>query len=116
MVSRVNGTKFPYVREYSQPTSLPAQSGRGRGRGSSGRGTGKGGAPKGSLAATPKRPPRPLESSSQQKKAKSIDKSHSGILQEMCDKSGLDPTALLRIFVDKAVNLDPNGQPQPQTA
>ena len=51
MVSRVNDTKFPYKREYSQPTNLPAQTGRGRGKGKSRRGASKGGDPKGSLAA-----------------------------------------------------------------
>ena len=69
MVCRVNGTKFPYT----QPTNMPAQTGRGRGRGrgrtDSGRGADKGGAPKGTLSATPKRTAKPLESASQQKKA-----------------------------------------------
>jgi hypothetical protein len=100
----VNGTTFPYTREYSQPTNLPAQTGRGRGRGrpKSRRGAGKGVAPKSTPSATPKRTAKPLESVSQQKKLKG-DRSHAKIMQEMCNKSGLDPEALLRQFVS---NLD----------
>ena len=107
MVCRVNGTTFPYTREYNQPTNMPAQSGKtgkGRGRSNSGRGAGKGGAPKGSLTATPKRTAKPLESASQQKKPKST-RSHADIMTEMCVKSGLDPEELLRNFVNNATNL-----------
>jgi hypothetical protein len=105
MVCRVNGTKFPYTREYSQSNHLPAQTGRGRGRSKSGRGAGKGVAPQSTPSATPKRSAKPMESVSQQKKPKG-DRSHAEIMQEMCNKSGLDPEALLRQFVSNATNLD----------
>ena len=107
MVCRVNGKTFPYSREYSQPNHLPAQTGRGRGRGrpKSGRGAGKGVALQSTPSATPKRSAKPMETVSQQKKLKG-DRSHAEIMQEMCNKSGLDPEALLRQFVSNATNLD----------
>jgi hypothetical protein len=103
MVCRVNDTKFPYTREYAMPSHAPAQTGRGRGKGKSGRGARV--AVKSTPSATPKRPSLNMETSSQQKKQKCT-KSHAELMDEMCERTGLDPDALLKKFISNAPNLD----------
>ena len=103
MVSRVNGTSFPFEREYAQPVHNNSR-GRGRSRGSSQRGAGTGGAPKASSAATPKRKPGSLEASSQSKKPKPSDSDNNksaDIIKRMCEQSGLEPGQLLNQFINK---------------
>lgn len=104
MVARVNGTTFPFVREYAQPTHTTRGRGRVRGR-SPQRGAGKGGAPKGSLTATPKRHAADsLEATSQNKRAKPpppVTNKHADILNRMCERSGLKPEQLLEQFINK---------------
>ena len=46
-----------------------------------------------------------METSSQQKKQK-CDKSHAELMDEMCQRTGLDPDALLKKFISNAPNLD----------
>jgi hypothetical protein len=97
----VNDTEFPYTREYAVPSHAPAQTGRGRGK--SGRGTRA--AVKSTPSATPKRPSLNMEISSQQKKQKCT-KSRAELMDEMCERTGLDPDALLKRFISNAPNLD----------
>jgi hypothetical protein len=50
-----------------------------------------------------------METSSQQKKQKCT-KSHAELMEEMCERSGLDPDALFKKFISNAANLDHSAQ------